>query len=123
MYDGSMGNSKENILENLKKRIDFVSSLKPRSRIQNIKIRHTLDIDINVVKSKNRREIDKNWFHIREEVESTSSADLYNTDESKKYKSDKKQPWSYREGKEKYSGKHLIMDHFTKCTFLCYTYS
>ncbi|CAI2371034.1 unnamed protein product [Moneuplotes crassus] len=110
VYDQSMGSTNDEIVQNLKKRLDYVSSLKPIIPLKNIKIRHTFDLDINMNQQKDDL-IQKDWYQITEEVESNSSIDLFTSDESKKLS--KGQPWSSRSNKV-FAGKHIIQDYYRK---------
>ena len=83
-----MGRRKEEIIQNIKQKLKFKNPVKPLIPITNIKIKHTLDVNTNIkpnVKIKLREER-KNMMLTSEEFNSTSSNDLYNTNESKKFK-------------------------------------
>lgn len=109
-----MGKRKREILENIRQRIEFGEVSQPNHPYTNLKIKNTLDVKPNFgsfVTPKLREY--KPLKIIEMEEFSTSSNDLYNTDESLKL-NNQQEICEYSKVDKCSVGKHVILDYYKK---------
>lgn len=113
-----MGKRKLEILENIKQRIKFEEVSPPKLPITNLKIKNALDAKRNFDAFVTPKLREYKPFKITEMEEfSTSSNDLYNTDESLKL-NNQNEICEYSNVNKCSVGKHVILDYYKKGTLL-----
>ena len=119
MYDQTMGKRKREIIENIKRKIELgqVPYTINNTPLRNINIKKVSSFTPQYIPSKiiERREGSKDFHNEKEENDSFSSNDIFNTNESWRIqKSKEKENCTHTKmGKCNY-GKHVILDYYEK---------